>query len=395
VVLWTRLSSGDGSARRWSVIVQDAVSGRVVFRRAGLSGADRDHTVKLEATGLQPGAEYRYLFESDGHSSPTGRFRTLPERADDLVLAVVSCSLHPGGLFNAYDAVAKLPRVDAVVHLGDYIYEYGARPQDYGVGVGQQLGRLPDPPHEIVTLADYRRRHAQYKSDPDLQAAHARAAWITVWDDHETANDSWLGGAENHDPDQNEGDWAARKAAALKAYYEWMPIREPAPGRSQEMADRTFRFADIATLHMVETRLLARSKQLNYASDLAFAGGVPDMGAFRAKLNDPARNLLGGTQLGTLTRAVQDSVRAGVTWQVLGGPDRHGPRPGSRPRPPALRRADGRRAGRPARRLPPPRGAGAAPVRPRPALQPRRLGRLSRPNASASMPRSRPPAPTP
>jgi alkaline phosphatase D len=113
---------------------------------------------------------------------------------------VASCALYPNGYFNAYDAIARLPRVDAVLHLGDYIYEYGAAPDDYGMASPTAKTRLPDPPREILGLEDYRRRHARYKTDPALQAAHARAPWIVVWDDHETADDSWIGGAENHQP---------------------------------------------------------------------------------------------------------------------------------------------------------------------------------------------------
>jgi len=188
------------------------------------------------------------------------------------VLAVASCALYPNGYFNAYGAIAGLERVDAVVHLGDYIYEYGG-PGSCGADSPVAAQRPHDPPHECLSLADYRRRHAQYKADPQLQAAHARASWIVVWDDHEVCNDSWKGGAENHNPDTGEGDWAARKAAALKAYYEWMPIREPGPGRSAEMANRSFQFGDLASLLMVETRLTARSHQLSYGEDLPIVDG--------------------------------------------------------------------------------------------------------------------------
>jgi alkaline phosphatase D len=183
-VIWTRVTTGE-AAREVPVSWTVSAGGRRVAQGRTTASAARDHTVKVVVGRLRPGTEYSYAFTAGAASSPTGRFRTLPERAEDVVLAVASCSLHPGGLFNAYDAIAKLPRVDAVVHLGDYIYEYGAAAADYGVTVGRTLNRIPDPPTEIVTLADYRRRHAQYKSDPDLQAAHARAAWIVTWDDHE------------------------------------------------------------------------------------------------------------------------------------------------------------------------------------------------------------------
>jgi alkaline phosphatase D len=280
----------------------------------------RDFTVKhdLSSKRLKPGTEYWYRFVANGVTSPVGRTKTLPAGpTKDVVLAVASCTLYPNGYFNAYDAIAKLPRVDAVLHLGDYIYEYGAGPKDYGMNAPTAKTRVPDPPHEIVTLADYRRRHAQYKSDPATQAAHARAPWIVVWDDHETANDSWIGGAENHNPDKGEGDWAARKANALKAYYEWMPIRDPG-GALPEAAWRDFQFGDVASLLMTETRLSARTLQLDYDVDLPIVDGKPDIAAFAAKWKDPSRRMMGEGQERWLTEKVSNSVKAGQAWQVLG-----------------------------------------------------------------------------
>jgi alkaline phosphatase D len=234
---------------------------------------------------------------------------------------VASCSLHPGGLFNAYEAIARLERLDAVLHLGDYIYEYGAAPNDYGMAVGAKLGRVPEPAREIVSLADYRQRHAQYKADPDLQAAHARAPWICVWDDHESANDCWVGAAENHD--EGEGDWASRKAAALQAYYEWMPIREPQAGGMREAINRSFDFGDVATLMMVETRLLARTQPLELPKDMPMTTGPdgkprPDLQAFAARLNAPDRQLMGAAQEAWLGSELKRSRAEGRRWQVLG-----------------------------------------------------------------------------
>jgi len=210
-----------------------------------------------------------------------------------------------------------LDRLDAVVHLGDYIYEYGAAPNDYGMNTGAPLGRSPLPPHEIVSLADYRTRHAQYKTDPDLQAAHARAAFICVWDDHEVANDTWMRGAENHQP-ATEGDFAARKAAALRAYFEWMPIREARAGTMKEAINRSFHFGDLASLHMVETRLLARVEQMEFADIPKTADGRPDLDAFEAQRQDPSRDLLGEPQRRWLGEAMRQSKAAGRPWQILG-----------------------------------------------------------------------------
>jgi len=322
VVVWTRLttpSTGAASPLAGKLLIGTS-SDLKGARSVGVStGPDRDWTVKADVDGLAPGTDYFYRFEFLGALSPVGRTRTLPEGSvKDVVLAVASCSLYPAGHFNAYGAIAALERVDAVLHLGDYIYEYGAQPGDYGMNSPVAAQRTPVPPHEIVSLADYRARHALYKSDPQLQAAHARAPWIVVWDDHETANDSWQGGAENHSP-STEGDWATRKAAALKAYYEWMPIRDPAPGGLLEATWRSFRFGDLASLMMVETRLTARDEPLTYnETTLPVVDGKPDVAHFLKLLNDPARQLMGDRQEKWLAGELDRSVKAGESWQVLG-----------------------------------------------------------------------------
>lgn len=323
-VFWTRVTPADPSVGDVAVVLEvahDAGFGDIVRRSTGLRArAERDFTVKhdLDGQGLKPGGEYFYRFVANGVTSPVGRVRTLPEGATaDLALAVVSCQLYPGGLFNAYDALSKLDRLDAVVHLGDYIYEYGAEAADYGMSAGVALGRIPQPPHEIVSLADYRMRHAQYKTDPDLQAAHARAPFICVWDDHEVANDAWMMGAENHQP-ETEGDFATRKAAALRAYYEWMPIREPKAGALNEAINRSFDFGDLATLTMVETRLLARGEQMTFADIAKTAEGTPDVAAFEALRQASDRDLLGELQRQWIGETLSRSKAAGRPWQILG-----------------------------------------------------------------------------
>jgi alkaline phosphatase D len=315
VILWTRLTPeqpGGPVAYRWRL--------KPVDRRAGggksgegVTGADRDYTVKVDVGGLQPGRAYTYEFEAGGVTSPVGRTRTLPVGpVKDVVLAAATCALYPNGYFNAYGAIAALPRVDAVLHLGDYIYEYGG-PGTYGMDSKVAGERPHDPPHDCVTLDDYRRRHRQYKTDAQLQAAHARAPWIVVWDDHETANDSWSGGAQNHHPD--EGDWSTRKAAAIKAYYEWMPIREPADGGFA--INRSFDFGDLATVFMLETRLTARDRQLTYERDLP-ALTPEGVAAFRSKLADPSRKMMSAKQEAWLGQGLKASVASGKTWQVFG-----------------------------------------------------------------------------
>jgi phosphodiesterase/alkaline phosphatase D-like protein len=221
VILWTRVTVAPSTKPTLVsyVVATDPGLRNVVVRGSARTGPEADYTVKVDAGAvlavLHPNTTYYYQFTAGGQQSPIGRTKTLPlGSVGSLRFAVVSCSNHAYGYFNAYARIAARADLDLVMHLGDYIYEYGAAPNDYGMNTGAPLGRSPLPPHEIVSLADYRTRHAQYKTDPDLQAAHARAAFICVWDDHEVANDTWATGAENH-TDATEGPFTARKAAAL------------------------------------------------------------------------------------------------------------------------------------------------------------------------------------
>ena len=312
-VLWTRATIAGDSDVVLSWHVAESATGTPVRSGRVVARAARDHIGKIEASGLRPGRDYHYWFATAaGKRSPVGRFRTLPRgAASDVVVAVVSCQVY-AGVFNAYEAIARLDRVDAVLHLGDYIYEYGE--DGYGGEIARRTGRVVEPRREIVSLADYRQRHAQVKRDPDMQAAHARAAFICVWDDHEVANDDWMDGAENHQP-ATEGDWAQRKAAAMQAYFEWMPIRDPRPGQPWAAINRAFEFGDLATLAMVETRLLARSRQIApKGADMAPA----DHAAMIAQRAEPQRELLGPSQQAWLERTLTASVGAGKPWQVLG-----------------------------------------------------------------------------
>src|SRR5690606_20215125 len=214
-------------------------------------------------------------------------------------------------------AIAELAEPGgAVVHLGDYIYEYGV--DGYGGPESRALGREHDPAHEIVTLDDYRRRFAQYRTDPDLQAAHARAAFITVWDDHETANNSWMGGASAHDED-TEGPWDQRRDAAIQAYFEWLPMRDPAPGRPAHVLNRVYDFGDLLSLIAVETRLTGRTQAPSATRDMIFdAEGRPDAARFEAEvLNRPERSMMGAAQEAWLEDALTASVQCGTAWQML------------------------------------------------------------------------------
>lgn len=269
VILWTHVTPLDEDDRlepipvRW-VVADDADLEDIVAEGEVSASAAADFTVKVDAKGLAPGQSYYYGFSVGNRNSPTGQTKTLPgSKTERVRLAVVSCSNYPAGYFNVYRAIAQRSDIDTVVHLGDYFYEYGA--DGFGSETGKALGRVSDPTHEIVSLDDYRTRHAQYRSDPDLQEMTARHPMIAVWDDHETANNSYKQGAQNHD--ESEGDWSERKAAAIRAYHEWLPIRAPDP-KQLERTYRSFQYGDLATLIMLDTRLIGRDKQIDYRTDL-------------------------------------------------------------------------------------------------------------------------------
>ena len=311
VVLWTRVTptpdalpgSGTGPVVtvRWQVATDQAFR-RVVRSGTVTTGPDRDHTVKVDVTGLAAGTSYWYRFRLDGVTSAAGRTRTAPAPTalvQQLRLGVVSCANWQAGYFSPYRHLAARGDIDAVLHLGDYLYEYGVG--GYGYGVNNETIRPHEPAHEMITLADYRQRHAQYKTDPDLRALHAAVPWIVTWDDHETANDRWSGGAENHQPD--EGSWDDRKAAALRAYDEWMPLRI---GGTAALGDggrifRRFRFGRLAELSMLDLRSY-RSQQVG-----------TDFGA----IDDPDRTIAGAEQL----RWLEDGLSGtDAQWKLVGNP---------------------------------------------------------------------------
>lgn len=308
VILWTHARPSDSSPvpvpLTWEVAT-DAGFQSIVASGTVIADSSTGYTAKVDATGLRAGTEYWYRFRQADFRSPVGRTRTLPEAGVTQVkLAVFSCSNYPAGRFHAYsDAAARGAQL--ALHLGDYIYEY---PSDgYASAQAAALGRQSVPGNELLTLEDYRKRHAQYKSDPDSKAMHSAMPMIAVWDDHETANDSWRDGAENHDA-AREGSWQARKAAALQAYHEWMPIRT---GASREIIYRSFDFGDLLSLHMLDTRLIGRDKQVEFTELLNPATQV----AAQQTLSSATRQLLGATQSTWLQGRLAASPGK---WQVLG-----------------------------------------------------------------------------
>jgi len=312
VLLWTRYVADAQTALTWQVSESESFARPVAEGSVPASPA-RDWCAKGVATGLQPDRWYFYRFLApDGTASPTGRTRTLPEGPSaKFRMAVFSCSNFGFGWFNAYGHAVEANDVDLAVHLGDYIYEYGKG--TYPTAAQAHPDRTLAPLTEIVALADYRLRYATYRADPDLQRLHQVLPMITVWDDHESANDSWKDGAQNHQPEA-EGDWAVRKAAAKQAYREWLPVADTAYS--------TYQVGDLATLFRIDTRLEGRDQQFRLEDVMAGAKDPEALMAALAKFRDGAwadseRQLLGVAQEAWLGEALAASTRAGTHWQVL------------------------------------------------------------------------------
>jgi len=309
VLLWTRYVS-EGEPMLRAEIAEDSEFGRIVARGETTARNAHDFTAKLVVGGLAPGRWYFYRFIApDGRASVTGRTRTLPEGpVEQFTLGVMSCSNFRFGHFNAYGHAAARNDLDLIIHTGDYFYEYamGTYPSEEQALAGRDLM----PSTEILALTDYWLRYAGYRSDPNLAALHRNYPMIARWDDHEIANDPWVGGAENHQPD--EGDWEARKRAAMHAYHDWMPVSD-APWDS-------YQIGDLATIIMPETRITARSEQLDYAVAIGDGTAVAEnLATFRdGPWSDDARTIMGAEQEAWVAGQMAASTAAGTRWQILG-----------------------------------------------------------------------------
>ncbi|TNE93991.1 MAG: alkaline phosphatase [Gammaproteobacteria bacterium] len=301
VVLWTRVTPTATLPRDVEsvpvrvTIARDRDMTDKVGQLSVTTSPEKDFCVKVDVAGLKANTWYYYQFSVGNQSSPVGRTRTFPEASvssERARFAVVSCSNYAYGLFSVYKAVSEHSDLDFILHLGDYIYEYGAG--EYG----DFPGREPLPAHEIIGLSDYRQRHAQYKSDENLQAVHQQFPMICIWDDHESANDSYVDGAENHD-EATEGAWTDRRASAVRAYYEWLPIRE---GNTETRhLWRRFQFGNLIDLFMLDTRLEGRNAQVSSAADPARF--------------DAERRIMSAQQLEWLTDGLSTSV---AHWRMIG-----------------------------------------------------------------------------
>ncbi len=308
VILWTKISSEDPFEQSVSWEVSDDTSFKTIIAN-GFSKARPidDYTVKVDAKiPLEFNAKkIYYRFKSNQMLSETGTTSTLPvQNPENFNIAFCSCSNYPAGYFNAYKEMANDNEVDLVLHLGDYLYEYSSK--GYASSDAKKMGRVVNPSNEIVSLDDYRQRYATYRSDKDLQLLHQSKPMIVVWDDHEITNDTWRKGAQNHN--KGEGLFEDRKNNAIKAYYEWMPIRE---NKERERIWRKFSIGNLINLVMLDTRLYGRDKQLKIESYIN--DKVLDKESYKKDLLKP-RNLLGEKQLSWVSKRIEKKYK----WSIFG-----------------------------------------------------------------------------
>jgi len=292
VVIWTRINSkAEVVDVEWE-LARDIAFENVLFSGKVITGPERDYTVKIDVSGLFPDQFYFYRFRGEGGESIIGRTRTAPgEGVEKMRLAIVSCANYEGGFFNAYGRIADRKDINAVVHLGDYIYEYG--PGVYG---DTTLGRKHRPAKELVTLEDYRTRYAQYRMDRALREVHRQHPFIMTWDDHEIANNAHSTGAQNHQSDK-EGEYSERKSAAQQAYLEWMPLRE----QPNSQIYRSLKFGNLAELIMLDERLAGRSTPVKSINEPGYKDGT--------------RSMLGEEQYQWFCNQLEG---CGAAWKIIG-----------------------------------------------------------------------------
>ncbi len=299
VILWTRVSpEGDSEIEVWWEMALDPEFAERTAQGTQTTDASVDYTIKVDASGLIWGREYYYRFFAQGRQSPIGRTRLAPigDQATRLRFGVCSCSNYGFGYFHAYRHMAERADLDGVIHLGDYFYEYG----NGTFPTSDRQLRMLEPPTETVTLDDYRTRFSLYRRDPDLQELHRQQPFIVVWDDHESANNSWMGGAQNHNPEPpfSEGPWEVRIAAARQAFFEWIPIRENPTRRLY----RTLKYGDLADIIMLDTRIEGREEQFPEAGFPLDQEGLPD-------------DILGAEQEAWLKQELLNST---ARWKIVG-----------------------------------------------------------------------------
>jgi len=312
VILWTRVTpKKPGPVETVLEISENKNFSKIVFLKKLHTSSLSDYTIKYDFLAKKycnSEKWFFYRFRAGNAISEIGKSKTFSENASAAKIGIFSCSNYPAGYFNAYQAAAKKNDLDLWLHLGDYLYEYPMG--GYATDNAEKLGRVPKPLHEMISLSDYRQRHAQYKLDEGSKALHKNAPLIAVWDDHEFSNDAWKRGAENHSEDGSEGDFYARRSSAIKAYYEWMPIREQ---QNKRRIFREFKIGKLIHLLMLDTRQYGRDRQIQPKEYLTKSGF--NQAKFYNDLNAENRDLLGSEQLAWIENSV---LKTDAVWTIFG-----------------------------------------------------------------------------
>lgn len=296
VLLWTRITTDSVSPEISWRVATDTLFTDIIANGTTITNIDSDYCVHVNVSGLLPYTTYYYQFTYGGFHSLTGRTRTLPVGdIDSLRFAVISCASLNAGYFNVYDIITHRNDFDAVIFLGDYIYEY----ETTGYAYNPAVDRPYDPEEEIIDLSDYRTRHSQYKLDDELRVLHQNFPFICLWDDHEFADNAWNYGAENHQP-VSEGDWLTRVAAAEEAYFDWMPVQKNNDTIFPFTTYRSFALGDLMDLWVLDTRIDDRDKQVSY---------------FDFDWDDSSRHIISLTQRNWLFDGLKNSD---AQWKVIG-----------------------------------------------------------------------------
>ncbi|WP_233861057.1 alkaline phosphatase D family protein [Tenacibaculum piscium] len=303
VIIWTRYTTDKSSVAITWQVATDIKFKNIVRQSEVITDASRDYTIAIEVKELAENQKlyYRFINIKDKTTSVIGETLTFGTKTSDVKLAVTSCANYAYGYFNVYEAINK-SEAEVIVHLGDYIYEYGEN--TYG------SFRTPNPKGEIISLDDYRTRYRQYRSDNKLKELHQKKPFICIWDDHEVVNDSYKDGAENHQ--ENEGSYTVRKNSALKAYSEYLPNTTNIVDNA--IIYRNLKIGNLADLILLDTRIIGREKQLNYA-DFYTSKGEFDIPSFQKEWLNPNRTMLGTTQKTWVTNQIKTS---NASWQIIG-----------------------------------------------------------------------------
>lgn len=298
VIIWTRVTPANHGVESIGVdwyVATDSLFANIVNSGNYETSPDIDYTVKIDVDGLEPYSYYYYYFHAEGRNSVIGRTKTIPvEDMEQLRFAAIHGTNYNHGYYNAYRALANRNDFEFVIHLGDYIYEYAS----HQYGNHQERWLMPE--HELLTLDDYRTRYSHYRLDPDKRFIHQQYPWYLIWDDHEIADDTFIDGAVNHDPD-TQGPFEDRKAAAIQAYFEWLPLRPVEdPDNPANLIRKKINWGNLAKLFLLDTRNEARMD----------ARGLPN--------DSPDKVLLGEDQYNWLSEGLYNSYHnQNLPWRVI------------------------------------------------------------------------------